>query len=207
MRVDRVVLRAALSTLAAIFTLLVLMFAALAFIYPSTMMKITYDLGLDGASVRYAARAYDRGGEIYYIAFATEVAIGDENYEKIDACGSKFIKDDQFTAYYAEKNQNLPEGATGTYEQYIYGQVCVAKYRLGKTEEAIEYSFELNGSSFAENNAVAAVALTAILAEDGEAVASVLSKLEAFKTEHEGTLGEEELAYLNKIIGFAQVNG
>ena len=51
MSVDKVILRAALSTLAAILILFAFMILSLTYIFPSTMMGITYDLGMDGASI------------------------------------------------------------------------------------------------------------------------------------------------------------
>lgn len=207
MRVNKVVLKAVLSTAAAIFILLVVMFAALAFIYPSTMMQFTYDLGMESASIRYARRAYSRSEQIYYIAFATEVAIGEKDYEKIDACGSKFVKDDSFSKYCAEKNATRPEGVTATYQQYVYGQVGVAKYYNGKAEEAIDFAFLINVDSFTQNNAVAAVLLTAIKEEDAEAVAMMRDKLVAFRDEKGTTLADEDGSYLHRMIGFAQVHG
>ena len=198
MHTDKVIVRAVLSTLAAVFVLLVSMFAALAFLFPSTLMQITYDMGMDGASIRYATRSYDRSDEIYFIAFATEVAIGDSDYEKIDDCGSKFIVDKKFSRYADDRNSKMPEGASVDYKQYIYGQVCVAKYRRNKKSEAVEKAFEWNGDTFTENNAVVAVLLTSLVYKDGETVALIRGKLESQKTAN-----ETEAAYLASMINLA----
>jgi hypothetical protein len=198
MHTDKVIVRAVLSTLAAVFVLLVSMFAALAFLFPSTLMQITYDFGFDGASIRYATRSYDRSEEIYFIAFATEVAIGDNDYEKIDDCGSRFIEDSKFADYADERNAKLPEGATTDYKQYIYGQVCVAKYRRNKKSDAVEKAFEWNGDTFTENNAVVAVLLTSLVFKDSDTVAVIREKLETQKTAN-----ETEAAYLASMINLA----
>lgn len=200
MRADKVIVRAVLSTLAAVFVLLVSMFAALAFLFPSTLMQITYDMGMDGASIRYAARSYDRSDEIYFIAFATEVAIGDNDYEKIDDCGSKFVVDSKFSAYANERNAERPEGSTTDYRQYIYGQVCVAKYRRNKKLDAVEKAFEWNGDTFTENNAVVAVLLTSLVLKDVDTVAVIRERLQNQKTAN-----ETEAAYLASMINLANL--
>ena len=175
MRVDKVILRAALSTLAAIAALLAAMVIALCFIFPSTMMRITYDMGMDGASIRYAKRAYDYTSDVYFIAFATEVAIGLNDYAQIETCGEELIADEKFDAHCAQKNASI--ASKGGYEQYVFAQVCVAKYRQGEKTEAIEKAFAFVDGGFPENNAVAAVLLTALSQQDGFAVNTVKEKM------------------------------
>ncbi len=175
MRVDKVILRAALSTLAAIAALLAAMILALCFIFPATMMRITYDIGMDGASIRYAKRAYDYTSDVYFIAFATEVAIGLHDYAQIETCGEELIADKDFNAHCAQKNALIE--SEGGYEQYVFGQVCVAKYLQGEKTEAIEEAFALVGSGFPTNNAVAAVLLTALSKEDSSEVHALKEKM------------------------------
>ncbi len=201
MRVDKIVLRAILNTLAAIAVLFVLLFSAVAIIFPSTMMQFTYDLGMDGASIHFAERAYERGEKIYFIGFATEVAIGIEDYEEIDVCGEKFIKDNEFAKYCEsrEKKVGQPEGA---YAKYIYGQICVAKYYRGKKIAAVERAFALNGErTFETGNPVAAVLFTAIGEEDKTSVALVVQKMETFDV---NGLSAADQSYFNSLLGFAR---
>ena len=198
MRVDKVILRAAVSTLAAIAALLAVMLLALCFIFPSTMMRITYDMGMDGASIRYAKRAYDYTSDVYFIAFATEVAIGLGDYAQIETCGEKLIADEDFDAHCAQKN-GLIESAGG-YEQYVFGQVCVAKYRQGEKTEAIEKAFALVGSGFPQNNAVAAVLLTALSQEDGDTVQTVKEKMSEMDA---GAFSASDREYFDALLALA----
>ena len=202
MRVDKMILRAALSTLAAIFVLFVFMLGALCFIYPSTMMSITYDLGLDGASMKYAMRTYNRTEEIYYVAFATETAIGADDDEKIVECGERFIQDKEFTSYCQERNQELPQGVEGTYEQYVYGQVTLAKYRRQDKTSAVALAFEsLGNNAFPKNNAVVALALNAVMNGDNETVRQIKVKMQIIAGDLSGadkSYFEEVYALLNE---------
>ncbi len=174
MRLDKVIVRAVLSTLSAILVLFGCMLLALCFLYPSTMMNITYDLGMDKASVKYATRAYNRSNEVYYIAFATETAIGADLDEKIEECGLVFVKDSDFAQYCAERDAKM--GLGEGYQQYIYGQVSLAQYRQGEKDEAVDTAFgALANNTFPKNNAVQGLALTVLMNGD-KAVADTIKE-------------------------------
>ena len=198
MRVDKVILRAALSTLAAIATLLAVMILALCFIFPSTMMHITYDMGMDEASIRYAKRAYAYTSDVSFIAFATEVAIGLDDYAQIETCGEELIADENFNAYCERKNALI--ASAGGYEQYVFGQVCVAKYRQGEKAEAIEKAFALVDSGFPKNNAVAAVLLIALSQEDTETVNAVKEKMNKMDA---GAFSASDREYFDALVALA----
>lgn len=198
MRVDKVILRAALSTLAAIAALLAVMILALCFIFPSTMMRITYDMGMDGASIRYAKRAYAYTNDVSFIAFATEVAIGLDDYAQIETCGEELIADKNFDAHCAQKNALIT--SAGGYEQYVFGQVCVAKYRQGEKTEAIEKAFALVESGFPKNNAVAAVLLTALSQKDGDTVSAVKEKMNEMDA---GAFSASDREYFDALLALA----
>ncbi len=208
MRIDKVILKAVLSTLMAIIVLCGVMLAALVFIYPSTMMNLTYGVGLDEASAWFADRAYKQNDRVYFIAYATEVAIGADDAEGIEKYGGAFIADKGFGEYCAEMDRNTPgEYISGNYAQYIYGQICVAKYRLDKKTEAVELAFSVNQTSFPENNAVVAVTLAAVQnGGDQDVLGNVLDKMQALKAQQNETrtFSDEDFAYLNQWINLTQ---
>ena len=123
MRADRVILRSVLTTLLAIIVLFGAMLLVLCLVFPSTMMELTYDLGMDGASVKYAARAYRRTDDVYYAAFATETSILMDDMEKIEENGLTLIQDDEFADYCKIRYDVMAmnnEAVELSYEQYIY---------------------------------------------------------------------------------------
>ena len=201
MRVDKIILRAFLTTLASIAILFLFMLTALVCVYPQTMMKMTYDLGMNDASVWFAEISYDRSHEINYIAHAAEVAIGQHDYKKIDSWGERLIKDDEFAAFCAKKNENIPQSAEMTSEQYVYGQVCIAKYERAHATEAVERAFALVGdSAFPKNNAVVAVLITALQYKDAATVNLVIEKMEKMQA----NVNEGDKAYFDKILALAK---
>ena len=195
MRVDRVILRAVLSTLSAIIVLFATMLLALIFLFPSTSMRLAYDLGLDGVSIACAKRAYAQTEETCYIAFATETAIGSDNDERIIECGLQFIKDNPqaFEAYCAEYQTKLT-GVDGTYKQYVYGQVSLAQYRQGQKAEAITTAFADLQTAFPKNNAAVVLAMTAVQAGDTETVSLMKTEMNELSEKLTDTIEKEYLA-------------
>ena len=200
MGVDRVALRALFGTLTAIFLLVAFMFTTLVWLYPSTMMEFTYKLGMDKSSISYAERAYDWSGDEYFMAFAMEVAIGSKDNEKIESCGVKLLSDEDFTAYYEKKNESVASGSM-TYETYVYGQVCVAKYKNGKKQDAVESAFAWT-EGFSRGNAITAVLYTALSNTDAETIASIRGKMEQMQAD---ALSSNEKAEFDRV--FALTNG
>ena len=206
---DKVILKAVFSTLMAIIVLCGVMTAALVFIYPSTMMGLAYDVGLDNASAWFAGRAYNQLDNVYYIAFATEVSIGTGDMEKIDEYGSKFILDESFGEYCSRMDEQT-SGIGNSYAQYVYGQVCMAKYRLGKGEEAVELSFSINEDCFPPKNAAAAVLLIALQRngqEDLPFIENILARLKAVQEEQKTNkpFSDEDLEYLESMIKLTEM--
>lgn len=125
---DKVILKAVLSTLLAIVLLFGIMIAALVFVYPSTLMTLTYNIGMDGASAWFADRAYDQFDNVYYIAYATEVSIGTEDPEKINRYGSRFIADEGFDGYCAQMDRGDPRRSAAR-----TGSTSTGRYALPNT--------------------------------------------------------------------------
>ena len=196
MSVDKVILRAVLSTLLAIVLLFAFMFTTLIVVYPSTMMEFTYSIGLESSSIKYAQRAYKRSDDIYYIAHATQTAIEIEYYKKIDSCGMELIADEEFESFCAKKNEKNGEKA-GDYAQYIYGQICVAKYKRGEKQTAVEQAFAFTEEKeFPINNAVVAVLIVSLRSEDSETVGMIKEKMK----ERTGNLSERDQAYFDETL-------
>lgn len=180
MRVDKVIIRAVLSTLAAAVVLFAFVTLALCFIFPSTMMELTFRADMNDASVKYAKRAYKYTGEAYYLAYGLDVAVWDKDNERIDDCGSLLIKTENFLGYCEQRNEQLSQqGISMTYEQYVCGQVSTAKYALGEKSEAVEVAFSpLTENAFPKNNAVVALLSMAKRAEDDETINLIKTKLD-----------------------------
>ena len=201
MRLEKLVRDAVLGTLAAVIGLLIFMLSALCVFFPSTMMEMTYDFGMDEMSIRFAKRAYKSTNEITYIAHATEVAVELDDEAEIFYCAEQFIADDQFEEYCVNRNKEFSKEIRGTYEQYVYGQLCVAMYELGNRTEAVERAFALLSDGFPQNNVVAAVAITALRVGDVEITQQIRVKIEQVQVEG---LSEIDRAYYDGLLALMQ---
>ena len=192
---DQIIKRAALRTLAAIGILIVVTVLALVLLFPSTMMNITYDLGMENASVNYAMQAYKRNGQIEYVARATETAILADNDEKIGECAGEFIAHEDFTAYCALRDAQV--NADGAYKQYVYGQFALAQYRQGNAATAVNTAVSALGeNAFPKNNAFVALALQVLMANDANTKMMIQSKME----ELDNGLSAADKAYLDELV-------
>ena len=132
-----------------------------------------------------------------------------KDMEKIDEYGSKFILDESFGEYCSRMDEQT-SGIGNSYAQYVYGQVCMAKYRLGKGEEAVELSFSINEDCFPPKNAAAAVLLIALQRngqEDLPFIENILARLKALQEEQKTnkTFSDEDLEYLESMIKLTEM--
>lgn len=207
MSVEKIIVRSFLSTLAAIVILLVFMVGMLVAVYPETMMNVSYDLGMEKASVWFAERAYKRHDKIETIAFATAVALEENMYDKILSCGDKMINDNEFADYCQrkdEENEKKYEGQTeileilGSYDQYVYAQVSVAQYKTGDKDGAVTRAVnavEL-ASDFPKNNAIVCLLIEADSDGDETLVQTLLLEME---TLYSDGWKDADKAYYNEI--------
>lgn len=204
MRVDKVILKAFLSTLAAIVILFAFMFGVLVAAFPSTMMHLSYDFGCDQSSIRYAKRAYRWFDDTSYMAYAMEVAIGIDDQEKIEECGTALVEDETYFAKYCDEkyaalDERVQANMRSTYDQYVYGKIAVAKYKQGKKEDAVDYAVNTLKGGFPYDNAVVAVLYTA-LGNDKATVDMIKGKMNEMQADK---FAEGEKAYFDEVLALA----
>ena len=143
-RIDKMIARAAVSTLAAISILIAVLFGILALAFPQTMMDLTYSLGMDKACVNYALTSYARFDAIEYIAKGADTALAARMYDKADECLEYLVADEDFDQFCAKKNVDVAGSLSeADYRGYYLRQLCVAKYHAGKTTAAIDRAVRL----------------------------------------------------------------
>lgn len=201
MRLDRVILRAIWSTLAAIGVLLLVMVLSCLFFFPSTLMNLSYDLGLEKSAVRNAERAYKLDGGVEYMAFAFSIAVDNKDYDKVQKYGEKIIADDEFEDYCIMQDKQNEGNAylVGEYEQYVYGNTYAAQYRNGEKEEALANAYAVS-RTFVPGNAVARILIASLQAEDYEVVEEILDTLLEWKELYLPSINE----YLEEMITLAE---
>ena len=84
------------------------------------------------------------------------------------------------------------------YEEYVYGQVCVAKYENGNKAGAVELAFKNVAADFSQYNAVVAVLYTALGDNDATTVSMIKGKMEQ---EQNKALSQGDRAYFGWVLG------
>ena len=201
---DKVVFRTVVNTLIAILALFGVMMLLLCFVYPSTMMQLTYDLGMEESSMKYAERAYNHTEDVYYAAFGFETAIGESDCANVEKFGGLMLANEEnFTTYCAERDQSI-DTTQITYKQYVYGQVSVAQYKQDKKATAVDTAFDGLNGTFTQNNAVVALLLQTLSEGDVDTLAQLREKMEDLQ----GTLSDvAEEEYLNRALSLCAQNG
>ncbi len=170
MRLNKIILRAFLQTFFAALLLMGISLGVVCLAFPQTMMDVTYSMGMDGASVDFALTSYERFGTVEYIKRGADTALAANLYEKAEECLEKLVADDDFDATCealdrANEAANKPTG----YRAYYYRQLCIAKYEVGKTTEAVDCATTLLGGKFEQGNPLVAVIALARADKDVQA--------------------------------------
>lgn len=200
--VNKIIWKSILATLVA--TLLLCsaaVFACVCF-FPPTVMELSYNVGWDRTAMRYAEKSYERFGESYYAAFAMEIAVSEGMDEETEKYAAALVDCKDFNEFCV--NGGISGEGFGTYRQYAYSTLCLAKYRLGKGEEAVEIAAESLNGKFPPNNSLAAVYLYAL--KDGETGVAEKAK-EKLSAIDEAKLSEADRAYLSNIKNLVAAEG
>jgi hypothetical protein len=178
------------------------MLVALIFAFPSTMMEMTYNFGMNGACAWFAERVYRRSDNVYYLYVALNAAFESDDAEAIDRYGSQMIADENFSAFCAAMDVEVPieGGASGGYEQYICGIVYAAKYRLGDFAGALSGAVEAVKNTFPKKNALVTLMSAVLQKGNADEIGSVLEQMRGIRSGAEGKFSEEEIAYLDSLI-------
>ena len=209
MRMDKLIWKTVISTLVSALVLLFAMFGILSLFFPQTMMKITYTMGMDKASVNFSATAYERFGVVDYVGYGADVALGANLHQQAEAALEKLLADDEFESYCNKKNESLDgEQVNTTLQAYYRRQLCLSIFWQGDGERAVNRSLELMGNSFTAGNPLVEVIRYARMSEaDGEStLRTAYTKLSEIKNgEVYGRYSAADKAYFDQV--FAAVGG
>ena len=170
----RLIIKTAAITFGVALVVMLMTFGICSFAVPQVMMRFTDYIGLEEASADYAYVAYQRCGEVEYIARASEIAIRRSRDEVVVLRIEEFMDNADFAEYCESRDS---AGQEGGYAQYIYGSYASALYRTGEREEATDFAFSVNEEAFPRNNAVVALSFAAIERSDKEMCSLIAERL------------------------------
>ena len=159
------------------------------------MMNVTYDLGMDSASVYFAKSAYRQNGDVSYIAFATETCIGADDDGGTVECAELLMKDDKFFSYAQSKDEKL-NVSYGSYKKFVCTNYALACYDVNDKEKAITFVKSVSGTAYAADEPLVALFVYAIGKEDGETVRSLHGAVSALSASGENAVRLQNLLVL-----------
>lgn len=214
---NKIIWKSILATLISTLLLCGVLTLACVFFFPPTVMEFCYSVGWDETAMKYAHKSYERFGESYYAAYAMEIAADLDLHEKTERYAEELISCEDFETFCLSEDARIADNAAekdqpqGTYKQYVYVQLCLAKYRLHKTDEAVERAkttlFGAEGVScreFPPNNALAAVLLYALNDGDTQTVDKISAIISSID---ESAFCDEDKEYLAAMKNLIVQNG
>ena len=223
-KVNKIIWKSILATLASTLILCGVLTLSCVCFFPPTVMEFAYSVGWDKTAMKYAQKSYERFGESYYAAYAMEIAADLELHEKTERYAEALISCGDFDAFCLSEDARVSSGAAagdnnlpqGSYRQYVYVRLCLAKYRLNKADEAIKLATSSLGGTegaggaggaegdpcreFPPNNALAAVLLYALNDGDTQTVSRISAVISSIDDSALGESDKEYLAAMKNLI-------
>ena len=190
-RLNKLILKTALITLACVLALALLLFGVFSLFVPSVMVSLTDKLGMESACARYSAAVYEKSGAIDDLAVAVERNYGAGRYEAAAEYGTELLQRDDFDSYSAARDADSL-GLTASYAQYAAGIVSVSQYYSGDTDAAVRTAFDACGIAFPRNNAAVYLIDAAMNVRADAAVCRVLlTRLQELESRLSPSAGED----------------
>jgi len=192
----KLIIRTAIITFVSALVIAAAVFGICSLAAPAAMMKFTASLGWTGASGDYAYSAYEKTGELSYLAYACDAADrtnGGKAVERYEI----LIKAEGFDEYCKQEDERTSsEHIKGTYSQYVSGRYACVLYREGDTEKAIETAAAAVKEEFPENNAVIALSTEIIGNKDKAACGKLAEQLKQIS----GIQSDENCRQIIKVL-------
>lgn len=197
---NKILVRSAVTTVLLLVVAALVALAVLNYGFPQHMATAYEKLGNYGVAAKYAARRYDETGDINDLARVVDNSVYAERDDYIIKYGAALIADEQFDSFClsrdeAYKNTNYAE-YTGSYKQFVCGNVAVAYYRGDDLKNAVEVAASANGTeSFINHNALMTLSLAVATEKDVAAASEILEVLGGITP-----VDEQEIVYLEDMV-------
>lgn len=184
-----VILRTALIAVIAVLILLFAAFGIASLGFPAQMAGLFENMGNYSFATGYASLAYKYDGSCKNLARCVEDSVIAGDDFDVVSFGKEFIEREDFAGFCNE------HPSPSSYRHFIYGCIARSQYALGDKEDALSLANSAMDGGFPQNNALAALALAAVDADDKDFMQSVYASVNAVTPQT-----EEESAYRTQIL-------
>ena len=184
----KVIIQAAVKTLAAVLSILLLCVSALTIFAPQKLAVFCRDIGSYNAAASFTVISYNRSKKIDTLSEIVEYSVLAKNNKRTVKYSALLISHSGFDALCEDKDKNTGEYIVASYSQYIYGNLAASLYRIGKVEEAIDKAKSAtkdkdDNSVYLQNNAMSYLVAEATSKSDLQAAAIIRNYLENIYSE------------------------
>ncbi len=175
----KLILKTALITFVSALVVVAAVFGSLSLFAPAVMSRFTASMGLETLSGDYAYSAYQRSGEIEYLAYSCEVSATHEESVAVKRYEELFAVEG-FSVYCGTRDEKVEESMkayVSTYEQFSYGNYACALYRENRKKDAIKAVLDRSQSPVPKNGALYLLANEGIRKGDKEFCKTLAQRL------------------------------
>lgn len=189
----KVILKTAIKTLIIVAVLALVAFGIASLGFPSEMAGLCEKSGNYSLATGYASLSYTYSKDVNDLNRCFADSVFAKNDNDVVKFGDMLIAHEKFEEA-CQTNSKTVTTQGGTvitidYKQYVYGNVSVAKYKLGKKDEALELAkTAMNAEDvqgFPKNNALAMLSLQVIESGDKDTAAKLLEEVQTHADESE----------------------
>ena len=189
----KIIISAAVKTLAAVLALIILVFSALTLFAPFKLAKLSRDAGAYNAAASFAIIGYNRSKDINLLSEVTEYCILAKNNNKIIKYAEILAAHSEFESLCEQKDKAAGDNIYASYNQYIYGWYVTALYNKKHTDKAVETAKSVikdqsDRSLYTPNNAMSYLVIAVYDSKDKATARAILSHLESLHAEMQGDL-------------------
>lgn len=190
----KLIFKTIILTLAVVVILAMSVFGIMSLLAPTTMMDLTFRLGLTQISGDYAYQEYERSHDIYYLARSFIISADAGHNRTAEKRFDLLLERQDFSEFCEEQDkatekelEKLPAGIPPavreyTYRGYVFGLGAFVKYRLAGSDEAresaIELAIEETAQAFPSGNSTVVLAVKAAEAKDTGLCTALIARME-----------------------------
>lgn len=184
----KVILQAAVKTLAVVLSILILCVSAFTIFAPQKLANFCRDMGSYNAAASFTTISYNRTKKIDTLSEIVEYSVLAKSNKRTVKYSALLISHSGFDALCEEKDNNAGEYIVASYSQYIYGNLAIALYRTGKVADAVDRAKSAtkdkgDNSVYLQNNAMRYLVSEVISKSDSETAAIISNYLENIQSE------------------------
>lgn len=199
----KVIVKTAFASLIIVIALMAAVGLAAIQFMPSFSSDVAFGLGMDNVAVTFARSAYENKDDDESLKVLVDRAIISQNWASVIRYGERYVTTDNFKENGGDDiaGESSVISAKVEYYGYIIGNLAVAYYKLGHTEEAVDTVIEHGTEGYTEYCATRYLVRCALEEKDKDFAAILIGELSSYVLEDDAqaALRDNDIAFLQSL--------